>query len=113
MAGVGYYNSPPLHSLSIASPTHQHLLYNSPHQHQQQQQQQAGLYQQQQSGLYPQQQQQQQTPQPQPGQSGYLPGFLMGDPVMQSPSTPTPGGDLIRSMSLFDTFESVELNLEL
>ena len=67
--GAGYY-SPPLHSLSIASPTH----------HQQQFQ----------SSLYHQQQQQPQQQQPpQPGGSGYLPGFLMGDPVLQSPSTPS------------------------
>ena len=71
----GYY-SPPLHSLSLASPTHQqHHPY-----HQQQQQ-----------GLYQQQPQQQQLT-PQTGQSGYLPGFLMGDPMMPSPSTPSASG---------------------
>ena len=69
---VGYYNSPALHSLSISSPTHQQQQYPHHQQH-------GGLYQPQQAP--PQQQ-------PQPGQSGYLPGFLMGDPVMQSPSTP-------------------------
>ena len=67
---AGYY-SPPLHSLSIASPTHQqhHYQHNS-------------------SGQYQQQQQHMATAQPQ-HQSGYLPGFLMGDPVMASPSTPS------------------------
>ena len=73
---AGYYNSPPLHSLSISSPTHQ------------QYQQHHGLYQ---------QQQQVPTPQPQQNQSGYLPGFLMGDPQLQSPATPsslTPGHSL-------------------
>lgn len=77
--GASYY-SPPLHSLSLASPTHQqhqHHLYS--------QQQQQGLYQ---------QQQQHQPATPQAGQSGYLPGFLMGDPMMPSPSTPAGGGPL-------------------
>ena len=67
---AGYYNSPPLHSLSISSPTHQ--------QHQYQQHNNSGQYQQQHMSPAPQQQH----------QSGYLPGFLMGDPVMASPSTP-------------------------
>jgi len=80
----GFYNSPALSSLSISSPTHQQQ-----HQYQYQQQQQP-----QQHGYF---QQQQQQPPPQYGggtpqnQSGYLPGFLMGDPSMQSPSTPGPG----------------------
>ena len=76
--GASYY-SPPLHSLSLASPTHQQHQQHHPY-HQQQQQ-----------GLYQQQPQQQQLT-PQPGQSGYLPGFLMGDPMMPSPSTPSASG---------------------
>jgi len=63
VGGYQGYQSPPLHSLSLTSP--QQPLYH------------------------------QQNPlansmtHPAAGGSGYLPGFLMGDPVMQSPSTPS------------------------
>ena len=78
---------PPLHSLSLTSPTapyHQHGAYNSPHQQSyhsgfntpQQQQH----VQHQQLVQHPHQQQQQQAA----TQSGFLPGFLMGEPVRQS-----------------------------
>jgi len=54
------YPGPPLHSLSISSPTHHTPSYPSYGQH---------------------------TPQPQHNQSGFLPSYLMGDPVLSSPST--------------------------
>ena len=71
-------SGPPLHSLSLASPNapyHQHGAYNSPLQ----QQPYGGFNtpQQQQQGQHPHQQQQTAT------QSGFLPGFLMGEPVKQ------------------------------
>ena len=86
----GYY-SPPLHSLSLASPTHQQHQQHHPY-HQQQQQ-----------GLYQQQPQQQQQLTPQTGQSGYLPGFLMGDPMMPSPSTPSASGKTYQNDGLTKT----------
>ena len=57
------YGGPPLHSLSISSPTHHAPAYPSYGQH---------------------------TPQPQTqaNQSGFLPSYLMGDPVLSSPTTP-------------------------
>merc|ERR1719193_96196 len=79
-------SGPPLHSLSLASPIapyHHHGAYNSPLQ----QQPYGGFH-------HPHQQQQQQTP----TQSGFLPGFLMGEPVM-SPSSLTSPSKLSRTLS--------------
>jgi len=58
---------PPLHSLSISSPTHHAPAYPSYGQHTPQQAA---------------------HPPPQTNQSGFLPSYLMGDPVLSSPSTP-------------------------
>merc|ERR1719391_1661493 len=72
-------SGPPLHSLSLASPIapyHHHGAYNSP------------LQQQPYSGFNPPHQQQQQ--QQSATQSGFLPGFLMGEPVMSPSSLPRP-----------------------
>ena len=69
--GYQGYQSPPLHSLSLSSPP--------PLQHQH-------------STTLPSYTQNPLTnsmTQPSSGGSGYLPGFLMGEPVLQSPSTPS------------------------
>lgn len=87
-------SAPPLHSLSLTSPIapyHHHGAYNSPLQ-----QPPYGGFNtpQQQPVQHPHQQQQQQTA----TQSGFLPGFLMGEPVM-SPSSLTSPSKLSRTLS--------------
>jgi len=79
--GYPGYQSPPLHSLSLSSPPPPQYQHSNT----------LPLYQQ-----HPQQSHQHQqnslsnSMSGQPGGgSGYLPGFLMGDPVLQSPSTPS------------------------
>ena len=81
-------SGPPLHSLSLTSPIapyHHHGAYNSPLQ----QPPYGGFntpQQQQQPVQHPHQQQQQQTA----TQSGFLPGFLMGEPVKHEITTRVP-----------------------
>jgi len=64
------YPGPPLHSLSISSPTH-HTPSYQPYGHQ-----------------TPQQQPTPQHTHTQANQSGFLPSYLMGDPVLSSPTNP-------------------------
>merc|ERR1719244_2104190 len=66
----GSYPGPPLHSLSISSPTH-HTPSYQPYGHQ-----------------APQQQPTPQHTHTQANQSGFLPSYLMGDPVLSSPTNP-------------------------
>ena len=77
-------SGPPLHSLSLASPIapyHHHGAYNSPLQQQPYSGFNSPQQQQHQPVQHPHQQQQQQQS---ASQSGFLPGFLMGEPVKHS-----------------------------
>jgi len=99
-------SGPPLHSLSLTSPIgapyhHPGPAYNSPLHHQQHQQQGypgSGFNTPQPQHHQPVQHPHQQQPQQTPTQSGFLPGFLMGEPVM-SPSSLTSPSKLNRTLS--------------